>query len=180
MRQWIGATRPMGWIDCNNREARTELARAGKAWIEYYIQDRQATSLLRLAFFSMDARLRSPDNATLEYQLVYKMTFWGVLGTFGTLSHCGRLIHRRRARAARPSARNTSRALRAARYRSRPVLPRPALRSGSPKCPPLPRRRPSAASDTCASARHSPAASIPPATLRRAPATPPDRTGHGP
>ncbi|AVJ26189.1 hypothetical protein CLM73_03100 [Achromobacter spanius] len=70
----------MGWIDCNNREARTELARAGEAWIEYYIQDKQATSLLRLAFFSMDARLLSLDNAKLEYQLVYKMTFWGVLG----------------------------------------------------------------------------------------------------
>jgi len=51
------------------------VARAGKAWIEYYIQDKQATSILRLAFFSMDARDRSPDNSRLEYQLVYKMVF---------------------------------------------------------------------------------------------------------
>ncbi|HAP25327.1 MAG TPA: hypothetical protein DCR74_06735 [Achromobacter sp.] len=65
----------MGWIDCNNREARTEKARAGKAWIEYYIQDKRATSLLRLAFFSMDANFANTENASLEYQLVYKITF---------------------------------------------------------------------------------------------------------
>jgi len=65
----------MGWIDCNNREARTEKARAGKAWIEYYIQDKEATSVLRLAFFSMDASIPSRDNARLEYQLVYKIRF---------------------------------------------------------------------------------------------------------
>ncbi|KRC70356.1 hypothetical protein D3C87_507470 [compost metagenome] len=65
----------MGLIDYNNREARTMVARAGKAWIEYYIQYKWATSILKLAFFSMDAANVSPDNSRLEYQLVYKMVF---------------------------------------------------------------------------------------------------------
>ncbi len=50
-------------------------ARAGEAWIEYYIQDKQATSILRLAFFSMDVLRPKPENPWLEYQLVYKISF---------------------------------------------------------------------------------------------------------
>jgi hypothetical protein len=46
----------MGWIDSTATTGKPELhARAGKAWIEYYIQCKWATSFLKLAFFSMDA-----------------------------------------------------------------------------------------------------------------------------
>jgi hypothetical protein len=62
-------------IDNNNREARTPAARADKAWIEYYIQHKWAASILRLAFFSMDERQRSPENSGLEYHLVYRNGF---------------------------------------------------------------------------------------------------------
>jgi hypothetical protein len=46
-----------------------------KAWIEYYIQYKWATSILGLAFFSMDERQRSRENSGLEYHLVYKRRF---------------------------------------------------------------------------------------------------------
>jgi hypothetical protein len=65
-----------GGIDNNNREARTLAARADKAWIEYYIQYKRATSILGLAFFSMDERRSAQENLGLGYWLVYRMGFW--------------------------------------------------------------------------------------------------------
>ncbi|WP_175207760.1 hypothetical protein [Achromobacter anxifer] len=71
----------MGWIDSTATTGKPELvARADKAWIEYYIQLKRATSFLQLAFFSMDERRSARENFGLEYQLVYKMGFAGRLG----------------------------------------------------------------------------------------------------
>ena len=53
-------------------------------------------------------------------------------------------------------------------------------RAGRWRCRPLPRRKPSAASGRCASARRSPAAAIRPARPGPAPGAPRDRTGRGP
>lgn|GEM_PF-2308063 len=62
----------MGWIDCNNREARTDIARADTAWFEYYIQYQGATRILGLAFFPRRGRLSASEEPVLEYHLVYR------------------------------------------------------------------------------------------------------------
>ncbi|CAB3856160.1 hypothetical protein LMG1861_02068 [Achromobacter piechaudii] len=208
-----------GGIDSNNREARTPAARADKAWIEYYIQHKRATSFLGLAFFPMRRAQAGSGNSRLEYHLVYKsMMRWSGAGRVerawieagrwvarggeggaagkdeqsvhgharsskpmrGHASSCK--VKQAQAKPCKQEERSRSAQHRAPIPAARSHQPniKPARRSGTPRYRELLRRRPNAASDTYASARHSPAASVPPPTPRRAPATPPGRTARAP
>ena len=222
-----------GGIDSNNREARTPAARADKAWIEYYIQHKRATSFLGLAFFPMRRAQAGSGNSRLEYHLVYKSMmkverggeggagldrgrrWWpeavkegaplarmsrACMGMQGQASPCE--VMQACARSSKPMQGQASpckvkqaqakpckqdEQSRSAQHRAPIPTARshepnikPARRSGTPRYRELLRRRPNAASDTYASARHSPAASVPPPTPRRAPATPPGRTARAP
>jgi hypothetical protein len=66
----------MGWNRQQQQGSPNDHCPGPKAWIEYYIQYKQATSILRLAFFSMDERQPSQENSRLEYHLVYRNRIW--------------------------------------------------------------------------------------------------------